>query len=180
MDELNQTETETMTETETDAGPDMGPMPEIPPPTEALPTKKVVYLQECLRKLLKAIVGQEPPEIVPADVFKSAGPRWTEPVPAKLAAVVMQLAAVIERVAQPPVKQRFAGVTEDSFTTVTGIEMLCTAMELAAKDKKLALAVKDVLMGKPPEEKAEVKEKVEEDDESEEVEKPKSMIERAA
>jgi len=179
MDELNQTET--MTETET--GPDMGPMPEIPPPTEALPTKKVAYLQDCLRKLLKAIVGQEPPEIVPAEVFTSAGPRWTEPVPAKLAAVVMQLAAVIERVAQPPVKQRFASVTEDSFTTATNIDLLCTAMELAAKDKKLAMAVKDVLMGKPPEEKVEVKEEVEEEPPSEEVEKPakpKSMIERAA
>jgi hypothetical protein len=56
-------------------------------------------------------------------------------------------------------------------------------MELAAKDKKLAMAVKDVLMGKPPEEKVEVKEEVEEEPPSEEVEKPakpKSMIERAA
>lgn len=172
---------ETTEEVETAApGPDMGPMPEIPAPTESIPTKKVQYLQDCLRKLLKAIVGKEPPEIVPADTFKAAGPRWTQPVPAPLAAVVMQLAAVIERVATEPHKARFASVNEDSFATISGIDLVCTMMEMATKDKKMLAAVKDVLMGGPPKAPESPKPPVDGEPPAPPAPGKKSMIERAA
>lgn len=126
------------------AGGEGGEM-HFPAPEKPLKPKLILDIDQAMRALLMAILS--PPGAIPPIVdveALNAAPRWTEPFPMKLGALVVALGQVVQQVGTPQQKRRFQ-FGPDEFGSDGGLRVILTTLKMAAKDKKLVAALGEPL-----------------------------------
>ncbi len=122
------------------AGGEGGEM-HFPAPEKPLKPKLILDIDQAMRALLMAALS--PPGAIPpiADVEAlKASPRWTQPFPMKLGALIVAIGQVVQQVGSPQQKRRFQFGPEE-FGSDGGLRVILTTLKMAAKDKKLIAAL---------------------------------------